>query len=166
LQNGQVFPNVTLLAPTDDEVRMAAASYIQHQAQMLGIPLTARSVSPVELNYVVFGSQSYDMALLGWSTSSYPGYLCDWFGAGNQFHYVGNQIMSLCNNLNVTSNLDTAHQQVLEIQSVLAQELPFIPLYSGVTYDVYRNVTYPFDQVPDGLSGVFGAPDMAIPAKP
>ena len=74
--------------------------------------------------------------------------------------------MSLCNNLNVTSDLDTAHQQVIEIQSVLAQELPFIPLYSGVTYDVYRNVTYPFDQVPDGLSGVYGAPDLAIPAKP
>jgi len=166
LQNGQAFPNVTLLAPADDEVRMEAASYIQHQAQMLGIPLTARSVSPVELNYLVFGSQSYDLALLGWSLSSYPGYLCDWFGAGNQFHYVGNQIMSLCNNLNVTSELDPAHQQVIEIQSVLTQELPFLPLYSGVTYDVYRNVTYPFDQVPDGLSGVYGAPDMAIPAKP
>ena len=166
LRNGQAFPNITLIAPADDEVRMAVASYVQHRAQMLGIPLTARSVSPVELNYVVFGGQSYDMALLGWHVSSYPGYLCDWLGAGNQFHYVGNQIMSLCNNLNVTSNLDTAHQQVFEIQSVLAQELPFIPLYSGVTYDVYRNVTYPFDQVPDGLSGVYGAPDLAIPVKP
>jgi ABC-type transport system substrate-binding protein len=166
LQNGQAFPNVTLLAPADDEMRMEAASYIQHQAQMLGIPLTARSVSPVELNYLVFGSQSYDLALLGWSLSSYPGYLCDWFGTGNQFHYVGNQIISLCNNLNVTSELDPAHQQVIEIQSVLAQELPFLPLYSGVTYDVYRNVTFPFDQVPNGLSGVYGAPDMAIPAKP
>ncbi len=166
LQDGQIFPNITLLAPTDDEVRMAAASYIQQQARMLGIPLTARSVSPVELNYVVFNSQNYDMALLGWHVSSYPGYLCDWFGAGNQFHYVGNQIMSLCNNLNVTSDLDTAHQQVSEIQSILAQALPFIPLYSGVTYDAYRNVTYPFDQLPDGLSGVYGAPGLANPAKP
>jgi hypothetical protein len=65
----------------------------------------------------------------------------------------------------VTSDLDVAHQQVYEIQSILARELPFIPLYSGVTYDMQRNVTYPFDQVPDGLSGVYGAPDLAIPVK-
>jgi ABC-type transport system substrate-binding protein len=132
---------------------------------MLGILLTVRSVPSVELNYAVLGSQNYNMALLGWHVSSYPGYLCDWFGEGNQFHYDGNPIKSLCDNLKVTSDLDTARQQVFAIQSILAQELPFIPLYSGVTYDAYRNVTYPFDQALDGLSGIYGAPALAIPVK-
>jgi len=165
MQNGTAFPNVTLIVPSDDDLRVAAASYIQNRAQMLGISLIARSVSSIDLNYAVLGSQNYGMALLGWHVSSYPGYLCDWFGEGNQFNYDGSQIKSLCDNLNVTSDLDAAHQQVLEIQSILARELPFIPLYSGVTYDMQRNVTYPFDQVPDGLSGVYGAPDLAIPVK-
>ena len=132
---------------------------------MLGIPLTAQPVSSVELNYEVFGSQSYDMAVLGWHVSSYPGYLCDWFGEGNRFNDSESQVKSLCANLKVTSDLESAYQQLFEIQSTLAQELPFIPLYSGVTYDLYRNVRYPFDQVPDGLSGVYGAPALAIPVE-
>jgi peptide/nickel transport system substrate-binding protein len=166
MPNGTTFPNVTLMVPSDDDLRVAAASYIQHQAQMLGISMTARSVSSIDLNYAVLGSQDYAMALLGWHVSSYPGYLCDWFGDGNQFNYDGNQIKTICETLDVTSDLDTAHQQVLEIQSVLARDLPFIPLYSGVTYDAYRNMTYPFEQVPDGLSGIYGAPALAVPVKP
>ena len=165
LQSGQAFPNITLLVPSDDDVRVAAASYIQHEAHMLGIPLTAQPVSSVELNYEVFGSQSYDMAVLGWHVSSYPGYLCDWFGEGNRFNDSESQVKSLCANLKVTSDLESAYQQLFEIQSTLAQELPFIPLYSGVTYDLYRNVRYPFDQVPDGLSGVYGVPALAIPVE-
>jgi peptide/nickel transport system substrate-binding protein len=163
LPNGGAFPNITLLVPSDDEMRVAAASYIQHAAHMVGIPLTARPVSSIDLNYAVFSSPGYDMALLGWHVSSFPGYLCDWFGTGNQFHYDGNQIMSLCDSMLATNDLDIAHQQVFGIQSVLAQELPFIPLFAGVTHDVYRNVTYPFDQIPDGLSGAYGVPEMAVP---
>jgi peptide/nickel transport system substrate-binding protein len=163
LPNGGAFPNITLLVPSDDEMRIAAASTIQHDAHMIGIPLTARPVSSIDLNYAVFSSQNYDMALLGWHVSSYPGYLCDWFGTGNQFHYEGNQIISLCNSLLTTNDLDIAHQQISGIQSVLAQELPFVPLFSGVTNDVYRNVTYPSDQIADGLSGNYGIPELAVP---
>jgi ABC-type transport system substrate-binding protein len=165
LPNGEAFPNVTLIVSSEDDVRVAAAAYVQQQAQKLGIPLSARAISSIDLNYAVLGSQSYEMALLGWHVSSYPGYLCDWFGEGNQFQYAETQIMSLCGNLQGTSNLDNARQQVFKIQSILVQELPFIPLYSGVTFDAYRNIKYPFDQVLDGLSGVFGAPELAIPVN-
>ena len=164
LPNGQAFPNINLLTPSFDDSRATAASYIQHQARMLGIPLTAKPVSSDELNYSVLSSYRYDAALLGWHVSSYPGYLCDWFGDGNPFHYDESQMKPLCDTLNMTNDLTAARQQVYEIQSVLARDLPFIPLYSGVTYDVYHNVMYPFDQVLDGLSGVYGAPALAIPS--
>jgi peptide/nickel transport system substrate-binding protein len=165
LPNGQAFPNINLLTPASDDVRSAAASYIQHQARMLGIPLTAQSTSPDELNYSVLSSYRYDLALLGWHVSSYPNYLCDWFGNGNPFHYDDSQIKPMCEALNMTNDLAAARQQVFNIQSLLARDLPFIPLYSGVTFDAFHNVTYPFDQVPDGLSGVYGAPSLAIPAR-
>jgi ABC-type transport system substrate-binding protein len=131
---------------------------------MLGISLTAKPTSSVELNYSVLSSNSYDMALLGWRVSGYPGYLCNWFGEGNAFHYDESQIYSLCDSLNATNDLPAAQKQIYEIQAILARDLPFIPLYSSVTYDAYHNVTYPFDQVLDGLSGIYGAPALAIPA--
>jgi ABC-type transport system substrate-binding protein len=106
------------------------------------------------------------MALLGWQVSEYPGYLCEWFGDGNPFGYHSDRLRSACEALDSTSDLAAAQKQVYEIQSILAQDLPFIPLYSGVTYDAYRNIAYPFDSVPGGLSGVYGAPSLAIPASP
>ena len=161
--NGQAVPNISLLTLSTDDSRGAAASYIQHQARMLGIPLTAQPTSAAELNYSVFSSYSYDMALLGWRVSGYPAYLCDWFGDGSPFHYIDSQLVSLCDSMTSTNDLAGVHQQISAIQRVLARDLPFIPLYSGVTYDAYHNVTYPFDQVLDGLSGVYGAPALAIP---
>jgi ABC-type transport system substrate-binding protein len=145
---------------------MTAAMYVQQQARLLGIPLTAQGVGADEINYVMFSSHVYDLAIVGWKVSAYPGYLCDWFGDGNPFHYDESQIKSTCEALNSTSDLDVARQQVNEIQSNLAQELPFIPLFSDLTYDAYRNVSYPFDHVLDGLSAVYGAPSLAIPVMP
>jgi ABC-type transport system substrate-binding protein len=163
LPNGQAFPNINLLMPASDDARTAAGSYIQHQARMLGIPLTAQSTTSIELNYSVFNDDRYDMALLGWRVSSYPDYLCDWFGEGNPFHFNESQLKPLCDALSVSSDLSVARQQILAIQSLLVHDLPFIPLYSSATYDAYRNVTYPFAQVLDGLGGLYDAPALAIP---
>ena len=123
-----------------------------------------RTVLIIEMNYAVFSSGQFDMAILGWRVSEYPGYLCDWFGDGNPFHYDGSRLKSACDALNSTTDLAEAQKQVYQIQSVLAQDLPMIPLYSGVTYDAYRNISYPFDSVLNGLSGICGAPSLAIPA--
>jgi len=50
------------------------------------------------------------------------------------------------------------------LQSILAEDLPFIPLYAVLNYDAFQHVTYPFDSVTGGLSGVYGAPSLAIPS--
>jgi len=166
LPSGDAFPQITLLAPSEkeDSQRAKAAEYVERYAGLLGIPVTVKSVGPDEIRFFVFSSHQYDMALLGWRVSEYPGYLCDWFGDGNPFHYDGSRLKSACEALNSTSDLAQAQKQVYEIQSTLAQDLPFIPLYSGITFDMYRNITYPFDSVLGGLSGIYGAPSLAIPA--
>lgn len=164
LPNGEAFASITLLVSKPDSLRTLAATYIQQRVSLLGIPLTVQLVSQDEINYAVFSSGQYDMALLGWRVSEYPGYLCDWFGDGNPFHYDRSRLKSACEALNSTCDLAQAQKQVYEIQSSLAQDLPFIPLYSGITFDTYRNITYPFDSVLGGLSGNYGAPSLAIPA--
>ncbi len=165
LPNGQTFAPITLLAPKSDSLRILAAVDFQQLVGLLGIPLIAQQVSQDEINYAVFSSHQYDMALLGWRVSEYPGYLCDWFGDGNPFHYDGSRLKSACGALNSTNDLNQAQKQVYEIQSILAQDLPFIPLYSTVIYDAYRNISYPFSNVLGGLSEIYGAPSLAIPAS-
>ena len=53
-----------------------------------------------------------------------------------------------------------------DIQKALADEMPMIPLYSVAVTDGLRGVTYPFGSVMDGLAGVYGAPELAIPTAP
>ncbi len=165
LPDESAYPAITLLSPASDPGRVTAAMYIQAEARLLGVPLTAYPVSADQIDYAVFSDQNYDLAILGWKVGAYPGYLCDWFGPANPIHYSGYQETSLCEAFQSTSDLVAARQQVLELQSALMRDLPFIPLFSGLTTDVYQNVSYPFDSILGGLSEIYGAPSLAIPAS-
>ncbi len=161
---GGAFPSLELLAPASDPLRAAAANYVQKQARLLGIPLAVRLVAPDAINYAVFSSHQFDLAILGWRLSSYPGYLCDWLGNGNPFRFNETDVTSRCGVLAGTSDIGVAHKAVFDIQTLLNQDLPFIPLYAGAIKEAYQNVSYPFDQVLDGLNGLYGAPSLAMPA--
>lgn len=165
LPDGSAFPAVSLMVSAADARRTASADYVQQQARMLGIPLTARPMTGDAVDYAVFSRQRYDIALLGWTVSAYPNYLCGWFGAGNPFGYADDRLMSACEALDSSTDLLVAKQHIDELQLVLMSDFPFIPLYAGITVDVYREVEYPFDRVLDGLSSIYGGPSLAIPAS-
>ena len=166
--HGSTFPPMLLLAPPHDvdPRASAAATTIEEAASYLGLPLHAEYVSPDQLRYAVFQDGSYDLAIVGWHLSAYPGYLCDWFGEGNPFRYEAGPITSACQALDSTNDFRTAQGLVSAIQVSLAADPWFIPLFAGSTYDVYRGIGYPFDHVLDGLSGVYGAPSLAVPSAP
>jgi ABC-type transport system substrate-binding protein len=161
LPDGREFPRMVLMLAKGVE----AVNYIQQQALHLGIPIDVQSTDSASLQYSVYSSKKYDMAFVSWRLSEYPGYLCEWFGAGGQFEYASDRLGSACEALAVESDLAAARDQIFTIQSILSEDLPFIPLYVEGTYDVFQNVEYPFNQVPGGLSGLYGAPAYAIPAK-
>src|SRR3990170_1341489 len=131
---------------------------------MLGMPLRMQAVTADAIDYAVLSSGEYDMAVLGWRLSPYPGYLCDWFGAGGTFQYAATSVTSLCGELAATSDLDKAGGLVRGIQRTLAEEVPMLPLFSTVTHEDVRGLSYPFTSVLDGLAGVYGAPELAAPA--
>ncbi len=169
--NGEPFPNITLLAPSEDEdaLRHAAANYIAEQARYLGITLVVQEVSLSDAVYAVYSSQKYDMALMGWRLSEYPAYLCEWAGGGeeNLSLYISTSLKSVCDALRVESNLDAARQAVGQIEAALMTELPFIPLFTVMQADVYQNLAYPMpaeNVLINGWSGLYGAPSYAIPA--
>ena len=163
--NGNVLPGFTVLTPEHDPLRAEAAIYIAQQAEILGLTLEVQISNSDDLLYAVYGSGDYDMALLGWRLSAYPAYLCEWFmpSEQNPFSYNGSRLKSACEAWGQTSDLEQAKAHVSEIQSILMGDLPLIPIYAEVRYDAYRNIRYPFDNVVDGLSGLYGAPALAIP---
>lgn len=163
--NGNILPRFTLLVSEEDALRVRAAAHIARQAETLGLGLEVQQSSPDDLLYVVYGSGNYDMAILGWSLSAYPAYLCEWFTPGEQniFAYNGSRLMAECEAWEGTSDLKQAQAYASEIQSILMGDLPLIPLYTGVRIDAYRNVRYPFENIIGGLSGLYGAPALAIP---
>jgi ABC-type transport system substrate-binding protein len=160
-----LLPSFRLLAPEQDRMREITAKYIAQQAEILGLSVKIQLIKSDDLLYAVYGSQDYDMALLGWRLSAYPSYLCDWFmpWGQNPFTYSGDNLQSACEAWTQSTDLDTAKTHAYEVQSVLAHDLPLIPLYSGVRFDAYRNIRYPFTDVVDGLGGLYGAPELAIP---
>jgi ABC-type transport system substrate-binding protein len=164
--DGSDFPRITLISTTSevDADRANMAANIEQQALRLGIPLDVQLTDLASLQYAVYSSEKYDMAIFGWRLSEYPGYICEWFGASGQFENTSSRLGSTCEALAVESDLPTAKSQVFEIQSVLAEELPFIPLYANLRYDAYQHVEYPFDSVAGGVSGLYGAPSYAMPA--
>jgi ABC-type transport system substrate-binding protein len=167
LPDGSGFPRLTLLStlPEVDIHRADLASYIEQQALHLGIPMDVQLTDLASLQYTVYSSEKYDMTLFGWRLSDQPAYLCEWFGVGGQFENNSNRLRSTCEAVTVESDLETARGQVFELQSILSEELPFIPLYSEMTHEVFQNVEYPFQSVLGGLSGLYGAPSYAMPAK-
>ncbi len=168
MPDGQPFPSVTLLTPAAaaDPQSNQAGLFVQQSVRYLGIPLSVQSVDPADVRYALFQDGGYDIALAGWRLSTYPGYLCDWFGDGNPFGYNQEQIRALCQVLASTSDLAAAQGLVVQIESLLAQDLSFIPVYDKLIYDVTRSIHYPFQGNLDGLSGIYGAPGVALPGAP
>lgn len=165
--DGSPLPRFTILAPLpeQDEMRARVAEVIVEQSAILGLDFEVRQLDRADLLYAVYGSRDYDMAILGWRLSTYPAYLCDWFLplAQSPFAYGGSRLGSACEAWAQTGDLELARAQAFDIQSTLSQDLPLIPLYSEIRVDAYRNVSYPFNNVVDGLGGLYGAPSLAIP---
>ena len=170
---GKVLPTFTLLTLDHDPMRERAAQYIGRQAEILGLSVIVQMDSLDELIYVVYSSGNYDLAILGWHLSAYPSYLCEWFMPldQNPFAYNGSRsalrggkrLLTACEAWSQVSDLDTAKAYAFEVQSALMDALPLIPLYTSTRVDAYRNIRYPFAKLVDGLGGLYGAPELAIP---
>jgi peptide/nickel transport system substrate-binding protein len=164
---GKAYPDVTLLAPSAefDAQRAIAAGYIEGQARALGIPLTKKLVASDAILYAVYSSGDYDMALLGWRLSEYPSWLCAWFQPwnANPFHYNEDKPKSACDAFESATEIEDARLALFDVQSLFEKDLPMIPLYTTITYDVYRHISYSFKPL-GGLTDLYGAPSLAIPA--
>lgn len=165
--DGSEIPRLLLLSTSAevDPTRAALAKYIEQQALHLGIPIEVKLTDAAGLQYAVYSSGKYDLALFGWRLSEYPAYLCAWFGSGKQFENRNDQLRAGCEALQSTTDLEAAKNLFFEIQSTLYAELPFVPLYAEATFSRTQNVEYPFASVLGGLTALYGAPAEATPLR-
>ena len=166
LPSGADFPAINLLAPLEDPSRTQAASYIAETAQQLGIPLRAENIPADDLFFTVYGINDYDLAIIGWSLSVYPDYLCGFFAEENSYHYSNSRVNEKCAAFSTTSEIALARQQIFEIEVLLWDDLPAIPLFSSKMTEAYRNLSLPFEQHLGGIAPtLYGAPTLFEPEK-
>ena len=160
LPSGKEFPTVTLLAPQEDASRAEAASYITNAARELGIPLEEKIVSTDEVFYQVYGINDYDLAIVGWNLSLYPDYLCDFFSEGNAYGYDNERIDKKCTEFLAISDPTQAREKLFEIEVLLWDDLPAVPLFSSKIIEAYRNFSLPFEKQLGGFAPtLYGVPD-------
>ena len=168
--DGKLFPDVDLLAPDPgyDPLRATTALFVEQWMRQLGIPVTAELTNFNNIRTIVYGSGDYDMFILGWGFDTYaiPDQACGLFVAGNPYHYINPDLDELCNRFNGETDLEEARQQMFAVQEILANDLPYIYLFTTPVYDAYRNVEYPYQDVLGGIgAGFYGLPALAMPAE-
>lgn len=164
LPSGEAFPAITILAPSDDPDRTEAASYIAEGARQLGLPLVEEIRSAEDIFFAVYGVEDYDLAIMGWQLSFYPDYLCEFFAQKNPYSYHNAAVNQKCAELSITSGLSLARQQFFDLEILLWDDLPAIPLFSRKITEAYRNIALPFDNVLGGIApSLYGAPTLAEP---
>ncbi len=161
LPSGADFPSLSLLAPLEDSSRAAAASYIADAAQQLGIPLTAEFIPADDLFFTVYGINNYDLAIVGWHLSLYPDYLCNFFTGENISNYQNPALDEKCADFLKTSEVEKAREQLFQIEVLLWDDLPAVPLFSGKIIEASRNISLPFAPPLGGVaSALYGTPDF------
>lgn len=160
--DGTPFPEKVLLGPSAgyDPLRATAAVFIEQYMQDLGIPVTAELTNFNNIVDVVFGGGDWDLYILGWGLSLFPDYLCDFFGTGagfNVLNYSNTDLDTQCGGetpglLSATS-LDEAQGYAYALQEILADDLPYILLFTTPIRDAYNaaSMGYAFTTNLDGL---------------
>ena len=169
LPNGDPMPELTVLAPSPgyDPLRSTFAIWIERWANEMGIPLRADLTGFNLIVDKVFNQQQFDMWILGWGLTLFPDYLEAFFHSKHselQGHNAGGynnpEFDRLADELVAETDVAAAQQQVFGMQEFLAEELPYITLFTTPIVETYRSekLEYPYTDNLGGLQSANGLP--------
>jgi len=161
--DGAALPELTILAPQTDALRMGLAEALAEAASAIGLRITVRDSQAADITYGLFSSGQYDLALVGLRQVGPPDYLCDWYGEMGSLDPGILEVHRLCQAVLAETDPQVARPQYERLQLLVLEENILIPVYSELAADAFRNVFFPFETALDGLSGIFGAPSLALP---
>ncbi len=165
MPDGKPMPKIEILAPSAgyDPMRATAAIWIEKWLNEVGIPAKANLTGFNVIVQKVFKEGDFDMWILGWGLSIYPDYLCDFFTTGSGFN-VGNysnpDFDAACKAFLEETDINKARDEAFKLQETLAQELPYVTLFTAPVLEAYNPnvVEFPYTKVLDGLSNLNGMP--------
>ncbi len=154
------FPELILVAPplTENPLGAATASFVLNQLKEIGIVVNIQSAS-IEDRLKIIQSGDYDLAILGYSVSQFPSYLCTILGDGVSFNnligYSSDDMKQECDSLALENDMSNIKEIVNSIQVTVEKDLPIIPLYSAPIVQIFRTTKFPSTASLGGLSIIY-----------
>ena len=168
MPNGELVPEVEILGPGPayDQARAAFNQFLTRWLQDLGVPAESELSGFNAIINPVFKEVDFDMYILGWNLTIYPDYLCEFFHSENDTAISGNfntagfsnpDYDAKCDAFEEETDVQAAREQAKELQTILAEERPYIPLYYGQAVDLIRDtIELPYTDTLGGFGAVFG----------
>ena len=167
MPDGSPVPEMTLLAPSAgyDPMRSTFAIWVERWLNDIGIPLRAHLTGFNVIVDALFSdtvAEDLDMWILGWGLSIFPDYLENFFhsrhspeigGGYNWGGYANSQFDELALGLLSETTIEGARDKVFQLQAFLAEDLPYVTLFTTPKLDAYRpsRVEFPYTSVLGGL---------------
>ncbi len=173
MPNGDPMPELEILAPSAgyDPLRSTFAIWIERWLKDMGIPAKAKLT---DFNVIVEQTrdpENFDMWILGWGLSTFPDYLEAFFhsrhfgGDGhNRGGYSNEEFDALAEALLVETDLNAARDQVFKMQEFLADDLPYVVLFTTPILETYRDdrLAFPFTENLGGLQRTGGSTSTVV----
>lgn len=171
MPNGSPMPDTTILGPGPayDPQRASFNQWISEWMRDMGMPVESELTGFNTILTPVFISADFDMYILGWGLTLYPDYMCDFFMSKwgvleggeligyNTPGYNNADFDATCEAFLLETDIEAAQVQALELQQMLADGRPYIPLFNRQSIDLIRsNVVIPYSETLGGLESVVG----------
>ncbi len=175
--DGKPVKAIELMAPGAgyDPMRATTALFIQDWANEIGIPIKANLVDFNTIVSKVWEENfNFDIYMLGWGLSLYPDYLVDFFhsrragpGDFNTPGYMNPEFDEMADKFLEATDIETAQKLAYKLQEMLAEDLPYVVLFSAPVYEAYRTdeIEFPYIEVLDGIQNMLGFPTTVRPVS-
>ncbi len=168
--DGKLVPTITLLAPSGeyDPMRATTAIYIEQWANDIGIPIEAKLTDFNEIVDKAFIQVDFDIYMLGWGIGRVPTYFKSfWYSKEaapqgyNTPGYNNPEFDALIDEFERADNFEQAREVIMEAQELLAEDLPYVVLFTTPLYEAYRadQIQFPFTDALDGIQNYYGFPE-------
>jgi len=170
MPNGEPMPELTILGPGPefDIVRATFNQWVSEWARELGMPVQSELTGRNAILDSVFWASDFDMYIFGGSLGNpaYPSYYEEFWhsrnctfetGGRNTPCFKNDAYDALVDEFVKAGDLQSARELVYEMQLILADQRPFIPLYSEKVFDFARNnVKFPYVDILGGIESQDG----------
>ena len=179
MPDGSDVPGLELIAPSAgyDPLRATFAIWVERWLNDLGIPVRANLLGFNLIVDKLFSdtvAEDLDLWILGWSLDLFPDYLENFFhscnapenqeGGNNWGGYSNPEYDDLAFGLLSETTIDGARETVFRLQEFLADDLPYVTLFTIPKLDSYRpsRIEFPYTTVLGGLEGQGGMQQVAL----